>query len=38
MATFIVGFVIICAIAIVYNFTMKYKTLYDMHKDQNGKS
>jgi hypothetical protein len=39
MKTFIVGFIIICTIGIVFNLTMKYRTLYKIYEDDgNGKT
>jgi len=38
MKYLILGFMIICGVGIVFNLTMKYKTLYNIHKDKNGQS
>ena len=35
MTHLILGFVFICAIGIIFNFTMKYKTLYKIQKERN---
>jgi hypothetical protein len=34
MKYLILGFIIICTVGIVFNFTMKYKTLHKMLKDR----
>lgn len=34
MKTFILGFILICIIGIVFNLTMKYKTLIDIHNER----